>query len=75
MMEELVDLGQKIADTTMKLTMGIKDAPWWPFINLEVFVVPLLHTLIGIGNDLLDQFRGCVNKDLEDWDQQENQTR
>ena len=74
MMEELVDLGQKIADTTMKLTMGIKDAPWWPFINLECFVVPLLHALIGIGNDLLDQFRDRVTEDLEDWDQQEYRT-
>ena len=74
-MDELVDLGQKIADKAMNLTMSIKDAPWWPFINLECFVVPLLHALIGIGNDLLDQFRDWVNKDLEDWDQQEYRTR
>jgi hypothetical protein len=50
----------------MKSMMGIKNAPWWPFINLEYFVIPLLHTLISIGNDLLDQFRDWVNEDLDD---------
>ena len=39
-----------------KPKMGVKKKPWWPFIPLEHFIIPLLHVLIGIGNNLLDSF-------------------
>jgi len=36
--------------------MGVKQEPWWPFLKFEHHMVPLLHCLIGIGNNLLDKF-------------------
>ena len=36
-----------------KPTMGVKEEPWWDFIPITHYVVPLLHCLIGIGNDIL----------------------
>ena len=37
-------------------SMGVKQHPWWPFLKFEHQMVPLLHCLIGIGNNLLDKF-------------------
>ena len=36
--------------------MGVKQQPWWSFLKFENQMVPLLHCLIGIGNNLLDKF-------------------
>jgi hypothetical protein len=36
--------------------MGIKQHPWWLFLKFENQMVPFLHCLIGIGNNLLDKF-------------------
>lgn len=40
-------------------------------IPLTNFLVPLLHTLIGIGNDLYDNFRDFVNREIECLDPKE----
>ena len=72
-MEELLKMASKIDGG--KPQMGIKKEPWWPFIPLSHYVVPLLHVLIGIGNDLLDGFRDWVNDEVESLDHQEVRTR
>ena len=72
-MEELLQVAREIDGG--KPRMGIKKEPWWPFIPLSHFVVPLLHVLIGIGNDLLDGFRDWVNDEVESLDHQEVRTR
>jgi hypothetical protein len=37
--------------------LGMKNKPWWPFLSLTNYIPPLLHALIGIGNDILRNFR------------------
>jgi len=36
--------------------MGVKRAPYWPFIPVENYAIPLLHLMIGIFNDIIDYF-------------------
>jgi hypothetical protein len=36
--------------------MGVKQEAWWPFLKFEHHMVPLLHCLIGIRNNLLNKF-------------------
>ncbi len=46
--------------------MGVKQKPWWPFLKFEHLVmVPLLHCMIGVGNNLLNKFCDGVNKFIE----------
>ena len=43
----------KEAKQTRKSVKGVKEEAWWQFIPLSNILVPLLHLLIGIGNDIL----------------------
>ena len=58
-----------------KPRLGVKTAPWWDFIPLEHYVVPLLHCLIGIGNDILSLFRDIVSESIDYISPEEIQTR
>jgi hypothetical protein len=42
---------------------GLKK-PWWPFISLAHYMVPLLHCKIRVGNQLLDWLRAIINKHI-----------
>ncbi len=42
-----------------------KQKPWWPFIPVSHYMIPLLHCMIGIGNQLLDVLRDIINEYLE----------
>ena len=44
---------------------GVKKKPWWPFIPITHYVIPLLHCMIGVGNQLLDMLRDIINENLE----------
>ena len=44
---------------------SVKNLPWFTSIPLQNYVVPLLHCLIGIGNDLLAKFRGVISEQIE----------
>ena len=46
-------------------TLGVKQRPWWDFIPVDHFIVPLLHMEIGIGNQLLDRLRYMINEHIE----------
>ena len=72
-MEELVRVANLVNGG--KPQQGVKTQPWWPFIPLSHYMIPLLHVLIGIGNDLLESFRDWVNDEIESLDQQEVRTR
>jgi len=75
-MEQLIDVANKVESSKNKKPQeGVKTKPWWPFIPLKHFMVPLLHVLIGIGNDLLTSFRDWVNDEVECLHQQEVRTR
>lgn len=54
---------------------GVKSKAWWQFISLNNYLVPLLHTLIGIGNDIYDNFKDIVNEEIECLDPKEVVTR
>ena len=41
---------------------GVKSATWWPFIPMNHFIVPLLHCLIGVGDNILTKFRDIINQ-------------
>jgi hypothetical protein len=45
--------------------LGVKKKPWWPFIPVSHFMVPLLHCEIGIGNQLVDMLQDIINEHLE----------
>ena len=52
-------------DARLDPHMGMKEDPWFPFIPVQNFVVPLLHCLIGIGNDLLKRLRWFISEEIE----------
>lgn len=54
---------------------GIKEEPWWDFIPLENFIVPLLHCLIGVGNDILSHLREWISEEIEYISAEEKETR
>lgn len=35
---------------------GVKFEPYWDFIPIENYAVPLLHIMIGVFNDVIDHF-------------------
>ena len=45
--------------------MGMKQKPWWDLIPITHYMVPLLHCMIGVGNQLLDMLRDIINEHLE----------
>lgn len=64
-MEDLVQAGLAAATSKGDPELGVKNQPWWPFIPLHHYIVPLLHCEIGIGNQLLDKLRGIVSEHIE----------
>ena len=51
------------SDTTKKGAerLGVKFRPYWDFIPIEKYTVPLLHILIGVFNDVDDFFMDLVD--------------
>ncbi len=62
-MDQLVSRGDEAI--TNNPVLGVKYKPWWPFIPLQNYVVPLLHCKIGVGNQLLDRLRAIVQEHIE----------
>ena len=44
---------------------GVKTTTWWPFIPMNHFIVPLIHCLIVIGDNILTKFRDLINEYIE----------
>jgi hypothetical protein len=65
--EEMVRLGKEAARKKSKPQLGIKQQPWWPFIPVSNYMVPLLHCEIVIGNQLLDKLRDIINEHTEQY--------
>jgi hypothetical protein len=63
-MQTYIEIGH-ICQTSHIQQLGMKSEPWWPFIPLENFMVPLLHTLIKIGNLGLGKFCEIGNEYFE----------
>ena len=52
-------------DRKKKPVNGIKNSPWWTMIPLQNIIVPLLHYLIGIGDNILTKFRDIISEHIE----------
>ena len=64
--DDLVRIGTEVCtEQGGKLLLGVKQEPWWPFLNFKHLMVPLLHCLIGIGNSLINRFCDVVNECME----------
>ena len=61
----LVPKGTKKRKTKRKAKLGVKDLPWFTFIPFDHFTVPLLHCLVGIGDNILTKFRDIVSEEIE----------
>jgi hypothetical protein len=61
-MDELVRCGKDAETRQGDPLLGVKKKPWWPFIPLGNYMVPLLHCLIGIGNQLLEKLRTIIHE-------------
>ncbi len=67
MMEELVRCGKDAEKNKGNPVLGVKKKPWWPFIPLSNYLVPLLHCLIGIGNQLLEKLQAIINEHIAEY--------
>lgn len=45
--------------------LGVREPPWFPFIPMTNVLFPLLHEILGVGNDLLANFRGWLDELVE----------
>jgi len=55
--------------------LGVKEQPWWDFIPLDHYIVPLLHCNIGVGDLILSKFRSIVSEKIEYLSPEETSTR
>jgi hypothetical protein len=67
MMEEMARLGKEAKRKKGKPQLGIKQQPWWPFIPISNYMVPLLHCEISIGYQLLDKLLDVINKHIKQY--------
>jgi hypothetical protein len=58
---ELVCIGKEV-NSNRTPQQGVKQEPQWLFLKFEHHMVPLLHCLIGISNNLLDKFCDIINE-------------
>ena len=60
--KKLVELAKQNLRGPMR--MGVKFEPYWPFIPVENYAVPLLHIIIGVFNDIIDHFTFKVDSSI-----------
>jgi hypothetical protein len=49
-------------------SVGVREAPVWPFISIRRMLMPILHGLLGLGNNLMSNFwRVMLRKELSRW--------
>jgi hypothetical protein len=63
-MDELVRYGKDVDTKKGDPLLGVKKKPWWTFIPLDYYMIPLLHCEIGIGNQLFDRLQAIINKHI-----------
>ena len=62
---------RKSTSSKQHTTMGVKTELWWDFIPIMHYVVPILHCLIGIGDDIMTRFRATVSAEIETLSEEE----
>jgi len=74
--EEYCRLGEEAERRgTSKTKLGVKQKPWWDFISITPYMVPLLHCMIGDVKQLLDMLRDIINEHLENMTRTEEKIR
>ncbi len=63
-MDELVRCGKDAETKQGDQLLGVEKKSCWPFIPLGNYMVPLLHCLIGIGNQLLEKLRAIIHEHI-----------
>jgi hypothetical protein len=53
----------------------VREAPVWPFISIRRMLIPILHELLGLGNDLMSNFLGYVEEGAEPLEPDEIEAR
>jgi hypothetical protein len=74
-MDEYCRLGGEAEKQKGEPKLCVKKKPWWPFITVTHYMVPLLHCEIGIGNQLLDTLRDIINEHLDNMTRTEERMR
>jgi hypothetical protein len=46
-------------------SVGVWEAPVWPFISIRQMLIPILHELLGLGKDLMSSFWAYVEEGAE----------
>jgi hypothetical protein len=46
-------------------SVGVREAPVWPFISIRRMLIPVLPELLGLGNDLMSNFWSHVEEGAE----------
>ena len=45
--------------------LDVKDVTWWPFVTMNHFIVPLLHCLLGVGDNIFTKCHNIVNLEID----------
>jgi hypothetical protein len=56
----MIQMQKDALDRTCE-SSGIREIPYWNFVPVTRVIVPILHLLLGLGNDILDSFREWVD--------------
>ena len=71
--QKMIDmLGKGNTGTDRK---GMKARPYWDFIPIENYIIPLLHVMIGVGNDILEHFMDQYDLNIIKLSTEENKAR
>ena len=60
----MIQMQKDALDRTYE-SSGIREIPYWNFIPVTCVIVPILHLLLGLGNDILDSFWEWVDVHAE----------
>jgi len=67
--EQAVGLGKPLS------SVGVRENPVWDFIAIERYLFPILHELLGLGNDLMSNFWKYVEEGAEPLEPDEIEAR
>jgi hypothetical protein len=70
-----LDQEQKAGRGETFRSVGVREAPVWPFISIRRMLMPILHELLGLGNDLMSSFWGYVEEGAEPLEPDEIEAR
>ena len=61
-----IERNNELADANLEGTdrMGVKSKPYWDFIPIENYAIPLLHIAIGVFNDIISYFERIVDSEI-----------